>query len=208
MVMGRGSTSGHQEILKVHEIVESMGEKYAYLGFHNTGEDAIRFEWDSFKDFLRPGGLDAEVDFTVTITPDAWNPIRLITHLPSQFINTSRAEMDDEESGPPYTLRVPALRVQEDQAMRQLTPSETRDYADHPEAALGKTFKAVGVNLVGVGEDEEDGDSIFKVHYLLQSKDDKVVYLGYTYSDSDAIAHSLEEFEEMMTGATQVWEFE
>ncbi|KAJ3546791.1 hypothetical protein NMY22_g1911 [Coprinellus aureogranulatus] len=221
----KGSTR-QEEILKVHEIVESMGEKYAYLGFHNTGEDAIRFEWDSFKDFLRPGGLDAELrSWEILLLAMLQTLSSCVAAAGADFLqdgdsHTSESAFrpavstvcvlhrDDEELGPPYTLRVPALRIQEDQAMRQLTPSETRDYADHPEAALGKTFKAVGVNLVGVGEDEEDGDSIFKVHYLLQSKDDKVVYLGYTYSDSDAIAHSLEEFEEMLTGATQVWEFD
>ncbi|KAJ3546790.1 hypothetical protein NMY22_g1912 [Coprinellus aureogranulatus] len=238
MAKGKESTSDHWEILKVHEIVQSGGEKYVYLSFHDTGEDAIRYEWGSFKDFLKPGGLDAEVlllariqtlssyaaaagaDFlqdndshtSESIQPrgTGWRRTpgdlsRLDTHLPSQFINTSRAEMSDEDPGAPFVMRACALRIQEEHPMRELTAEETLNYAEHPEVALGKTFKASGVDLIGDGRKEE---SIFRVHYLVQDKDGRYIYLGYPDSGVDAVHESLESFQEMLRGATQVWEYD
>ncbi|KAJ3546788.1 hypothetical protein NMY22_g1914 [Coprinellus aureogranulatus] len=62
MIVERGPTNKIMEIFKVHEIVQSRGQKYAYLGFYNTGGDAIRFLWQSFKNFLNPGESGPQVD--------------------------------------------------------------------------------------------------------------------------------------------------
>ncbi|KAJ3508599.1 hypothetical protein NMY22_g16560 [Coprinellus aureogranulatus] len=57
-------------------------------------------------------------------------------------------------------------------------------------------------------DDEEEEDGIFKVHYLCQSGETKYMYLSFTYSDGDALAHGFDDFQGMLRGATQVWEFE
>ncbi|KAJ3546785.1 hypothetical protein NMY22_g1910 [Coprinellus aureogranulatus] len=182
-IQGQSSYSLRLQIsidVELKDTIDEMGALRVHPRFFRLGDFASerdgqppRLE-DNWGWCQSPAGIRLRPHISASSLHASLTPPDELTHLlPWRFGELDRfgAEMANDNDGPPWILRAPSLHIQENQPMRELTAEEIQNYVDHPEIALGKTFKvAGGVKLPSDDEfgfgDEEEEDGIFKVHYL------------------------------------------
>ncbi|KAJ3520889.1 hypothetical protein NMY22_g12545 [Coprinellus aureogranulatus] len=98
-------------------------------------------------------------------------------------IRKSEDYEDYDDRLPPYILSKPLQASDLAGDARLLTGRERKNYADHPEAAIGKIFKMEG---------GEEGSEVFKVRGVLSVEGDKCVYRLDLDSGTDAFGESLQ----------------